>query len=385
MTNREPLRIGIAGAARGAGFVAGVRVAESAGAARLEAVYDPDSSAVERFSRENDVPTTCASFEELLERVDAVVLSSPQHHHAPQAIAALDAGVHVLSEVPAAVSLLQSEALVGAVRASTATYAMAENYCYIRANLMVRTMARSGVFGELYYGEGEYLHDVRDLQQTPSGQRSWRSYWQAGRNGFTYPTHSLGPLLQWFDDRIVAVSCVGTGNHTAPEHEIDDTVVLLARTRRGALLRARLDMLSNRPHLMDYYSLQGTTGAYEAARAIGQEPRVYVRGRSTEGAWDSLDSYAADFLPARYAQPPTSAGHWGADAWPILDFLETVREGRPPQDSMPVDVYAALNMTLPGVVSEASINQGGTWIAVPDPTRFTAGIGTEPGRASPLA
>ncbi|MFD2083504.1 Predicted dehydrogenase [Actinopolymorpha cephalotaxi] len=385
MTRPDALRIGIAGAARGAGFVAGLRVAESAGKARLEAVYDPDPSAAERFSREYGVPAPCSSFEELLDRTDAVVLSSPQHHHTPQAIAALDAGVHVLSEVPAAVSLPQSEALVGAVRASTATYAMAENLCYTRPNLIVRSMARSGVFGDLYYGEGEYLHDVRELQQTSSGQRSWRSYWQTGRNGFTYPTHSLGPLLQWFDDRIVAVSCVGTGNHTAPEHEIDDTVILLARTRRGALLRARLDMLSNRPHLMDYFSLQGTTGAYEAARATGQEPRVYVRGRSGENAWDSLDSYAADFLPARYARQPTHAGHWGADAWPILDFIETVREGQPPQGSVPVDVYAALNMSLPGIVSETSIHQGGTWIAVPDPARFTGGIGTDPGRESPLA
>jgi hypothetical protein len=144
-------------------------------------------------------------------------------------------------------------------------------------------------------------------------------------------------------------------------------------------------MLSNRPHLMDYYSLQGTTGAYEAARAKGQDPRVYVRGRSGDGTWDSLESYATDFLPVRYARPPTSAGHWGADAWPILDFIETGRAGGPPPDSIPVDVYAALNMTLPGIISETSIHQGGTWIAVPDPARFTAGIGTEPGWESPLA
>ncbi len=310
MTDRGTLRIGIAGAARGAGFVAGLRVAESAGTARLEAVYDPDSSAAERFSREYDVPFACAGFEELLERVDAVVLASPQHHHTPQAIAALGAGVHVLSEVPAAVSLPQSEALVGAVRASTATYAMAENLCYTRTNLIVRTMARSGVFGDLYYGEGEYLHDVRNLQHTPSGQRSWRSYWQTGRNGFTYPTHSLGPLLQWFDDRIVSVSCVGTGNHTAPEHEIDDTVLLLARTRRGALLRARLDMLSNRPHLMDYYSLQGTTGAYEAARATGQEPRrtcADAAARTPGIRW--IPTPRTSFLPAtRNLRPAQGTG-----------------------------------------------------------------------------
>jgi hypothetical protein len=48
-------------------------------------------------------------------------------------------------------------------------------------------------------------------------------------------------------------------------------------------------------------------------------------------------------------------------------------------------VYAALDMSLPGVVSEVSHQQGGTWCAVPDPRRFTAGIGSEPGPESPLA
>lgn len=296
------------------------------------------------------------------------------------------AGIHVLSEVPAAVSITQAEELVGAVRQSSAIYRMAENYCYIRSNMIVREMARAGLFGDIYYAEGEYLHDVRDLQQTATGERTWRSYWQTGRNGFTYPTHSLGPLLQWTDDRIVSVSCVGSGHNAKPHFEVEDTTVLLARTRKGALLRARLDMLSPRPHLMDYYSLQGTSGAYEAGRASGDTPRVYVTGRSAEGAWDSLDTYEAEFLPGRYHQPPAAdAGHWGSDAWPILDFLETTATGQSPKGTVPVDIYAALDMSLPGIVSEASIFEGGRWHSVPDPRKFTAGIGANPGPETPLA
>jgi hypothetical protein len=67
------------------------------------------------------------------------------------------------------------------------------------------------------------------------GARTWRYYWQVGRPGNTYPTHSIGPLLHWLGDRITTVSRVGTGRHTDPEHEIDDTVPLSARTSRGAL------------------------------------------------------------------------------------------------------------------------------------------------------
>ena len=41
-------------------------------------------------------------------------------------------------------------------------------------------------------------------------------------------------------------------------------------------------------------------------------------------------------------------------------------------------------MTLPGIVSEASMAAGGQWTAVLDPLTMTAGIGVNPGRAAPL-
>jgi predicted dehydrogenase len=379
-TPSKPLRVGIVGAARGTGFVSGLRSVSDE--ALLHAVYDPDREARKRFAAEHGVEIECESYAQLLEHVDLLVLSSPQHHHVPQAVAALDAGIHVLSEVPAAVSLEQAYDLLAAYRRSSARYMLAENYCYIRSNLVVREMARRGVFGELYYGEGEYLHELKGLSRHADGRPTWRYYWQHGRAGHPYPTHSLGPLLQWFGDRVTAVSCVGTGRHTAPEFVLDDTVLLLCRTSRGGLLRIRYDTLSNRPHLMDYYSVQGTKGGYEAGRAEGEHPRVHLQGRSPEGRWEPLDSYADEFLPDRYRQPPPgAAGHWGADAWPIVEFVKAVLG----ETDVPIDIYAALEMSLPGVVSERSYAENGAWLHVPDPRTMTAGIGTEPGREAPLA
>ncbi|HWE63441.1 MAG TPA: hypothetical protein VHB98_17130 [Chloroflexota bacterium] len=216
---------------------------------------------------------------------------------------------------------------------------------------------------------------MKSWHRDAQGHPTWRYHWQVGRDGHTYPTHSLGPVLQWLDDRLVAVSCLGTGGHTDPEHALQDTILLLGRTTRGALVKVRFDLLSNRPHLMDYYSLQGTSGAYEAARASGEAPRVYVQGRSPAGAWEPLEAYAEQFLPARYREAVAGAGHWGADAWPIREFLQAVVEGSRPT----IDIYAALDMTLPGIISEQSVAQGGAWLAVPDPRFLTAGIGVEPG------
>lgn len=373
---RAPLRLGIAGAPRGASYLAGLRAAEGA---QLVAVYDPVAEARERFRSETGIEIVCEQYAQLLEHVDAVVVASPQQYHVPQAVQALDAGIHVLSEVPAAVSMEQAYALLAAARHSDAVYMLSENYCYKRNNLIVGAMVRAGIFGDIYFAEGEYLHEMKQWHTGPSGRPNWRHYWQVGRDGLTYPTHSLGPVLQWLDDRLVAISCVGTGRHTDPDHTIQDTVLLLGRTTRGALVKVRFDLLSNRPHLMDYYSLQGTAGAYEAARAQGEQARIYLQGSSPEGEWEPLEGYAERFLPDRYRDVLAGAGHGGADTWPIREFVEAIREGSP----SPIDVYAALDMTLPGIISEHSIAQGGAWLAVPDPHYLTAGIGAEPGKGFP--
>lgn len=373
------LRVGIAGASRGGGYIAAIRAAGDR--VRLHGVFDPSSEAAQAFASEYEVDETYASFEQAVDSCDVLVIASPQQYHAPQAAYALRAGVHVLSEVPAAVSLEQVNVLLAAARESAAVYMLSENYGYTRQNLVVRAMARAGLFGDLYLGEAEYVHEMKGYHQTASGDPTWRYFWQVGRNGVTYPTHSLGPLLEWMDDRITSISCVGTGRWTDPEHEMDDSVTLLARTRKGALLRTRLDMLSNRPELWDYYAIQGTAGAYESGRGMGDRPRVYLHGTSAPETWELLESYEERFLPDRYRTPPASSGHWGSDAWPFLEFLDAVEHGESPA----IDIYRALDMTLPGIVSEQSIAQAGAWLHVPDPRTLTAGIGLNPGSEAPLA
>jgi hypothetical protein len=155
----------------------------------------------------------------------------------------------------------------------------------------------------------------------------------------------------------------------------------MARTRMGALLRMRLDLLSFRPELMNYYGIQGTRGAYESGRLFGDKPRIFVEGVSTHNEWQPIDDFAEEHLPGRYAKPLAGTGHWGADSWPLLDFLDAIDAKQQP----PLDIYRALEMTLPGIVSERSIAEGGAWLAVPDPRTLTAGIGINPGREAPLA
>lgn len=309
---------------------------------------------------------TFTDYEQMLDQAkpDAVLIGTPMPLHVPQAVAALQRDIHVLSEVPAAISLEECHALVTAEKASNATYMMAENYIYSQSNQVVLEMVRRGLFGEIYYGEGEYLHELKGLNEITF----WRRHWQNGIDGITYGTHSLGPLLQWFEgERIVRVCCAGSGHHYLdPRNEpyAQDTSVMLGQLSNGGLVKIRVDMISNRPHAMTNYQLQGTTGCYEAPRAASEKPRIWLKDRCADGEWLDLTEIWDDFLPERwktFAQEAAAAGHGGGDLLEMFDFVEAIHGIR----QSPIGIHEAMDMTIPGLVSQQAIKTG-VWLDVPD-------------------
>jgi predicted dehydrogenase/GNAT superfamily N-acetyltransferase len=320
--------------------------------------------------------------------IDAVIVATPQQLHAEHSIAALRRGISVLSEVPAGISIAECEHLAKAVHEAPpgTIYRIAENYIYWRQNRLVREMSRRGAFGKLYYGEGEYLHDVRYLlDKTP-----WRRKWQMGIDGNTYPTHSLGPLLQWFGagERVVSVSCAGSGYHHQDGEGRDlhqDTSVMLCKTTGGALLTIRLDLVSDRPPSLGY-RLQGTLGAYESGDGHGGTDRVWLREFGDPPRWREAATLEAQYLPADLLAPSDAAkaaGHGGGDFYVVRDFvraLEAAKTGGPiPEETITLGIHEALDMTLPGLVSQQSIAQNGAWLPVPD-SRSWVNAGPETAR-----
>ncbi|MGV3615353.1 MAG: Gfo/Idh/MocA family protein [Fimbriimonas sp.] len=367
-----PLRIGIVGR-RGAAHAPGFRAHPHC---RLVAMCDVDEAQLAKDADAFEIPLRFTRFEEMLDHVDAVLVATPMQLHAAQTVTALGAGKHVLSEVTAAVSLDECWQIMEAARSSGRTYMMAENYCYLRENVLVRALVEKGFFGEPTFGEGEYLHDVKPYHHTADGGRTWRYYWQVGVPGITYGTHSLGPVMQWInaydpEDRVESVVCMGTGRRTDPEHPHDDTATLLGQLRSGRLVRIRLDMMSNRPHQMTYYALQGTHGAYEAARIPGQPGHVWFGKNPPPGptadehrSWRPLEEFT-EHLPEMWRNPPEEAlraGHGGGDYFIVKDFVDACLGERP----NPIPPEVGLHWTAVGLASTVSLQNGGVPIRVPD-------------------
>ncbi len=369
------IKVGIVGV-RGLSTIQGFKENPNS---EVVALCDLNKDLLEEMAKKHQIAQTFRIYDDLLlADIDAVVIATPMQLHVPQTLKALEAGIHVMSEVTAGVTMNELWWLKEWVERSGKVYMMAENYCYIPQNQLIRNMVEQGMFGEVYFAEGEYIHDIKKLTEHANypdemndfyqGKTTWRRFWQLGRRGAFYPTHGIGPVMQWLQgERIKSVSCQGAGWHTAPKYRQEDTSLTLCKTETGKLIKLRVDCISERPHNMSYYSIQGTKGSYEAPRGLGDDHKVWFKGldKDTDHAkWRPLDNYF-DHLPDRYknaTEQQKKAGHWGGDFFIVQDFVDAIIKDKKPA----IDIYDACEWTAVGLLSELSIMNNGKPVLMPN-------------------
>ncbi|WP_114857168.1 Gfo/Idh/MocA family oxidoreductase [Azospirillum brasilense] len=113
------MRICVAGAA-GAFGVKHLEAVAAIDGVEVVSVVGGEPDDIEGFAKARGIPHWTKDLAESLERTDveAVILATPTPVHATQAIQCLEAGKHVLVEIPMADSLADAERLVAAQRAS---------------------------------------------------------------------------------------------------------------------------------------------------------------------------------------------------------------------------------------------------------------------------
>jgi len=388
------VRLAVVGASRGAYLTKTVSFLKER--AELAAICDRNAEALEQWK--NDFPDVKRfdSFERMLEDpdIDAVVLATPMLMHAQQSIQALKAGKHVISEVTATATLEQCWELVETVEQTGLTYMMSENYCYARPNMMLKHMIGSGLFGDLTYMEGGYIHDVRQIMHDAQGNLTWRG--DIGRlyDGNSYPTHSLGPVSQWLaagdpTDELDIVTSFATrgGSMSAYFKEVfgadhpgasesfwkhGDSSSTLIRTKKGVVIMLRFDVRSSRPHNMMHHEIQGSKGAYLSPRYGGDEHLIWLDGHSKgsvtggngpewESLWNYTDRWEHPLWKSNLADAE-QAGHGGGDFFVLREFVDAILENRRPA----IDVYDAVTWSSVFPLSMQSVEGGGIPLAIPD-------------------
>ena len=77
--------------------------------------------------------------------------------------------------------------MIKAHRETKTGYMMLENYLYSPHVMQVQVMADQGLFGELTYGYGSYIHEIRGMKYNPDGTLTWRGQNVEHTRGIVYP------------------------------------------------------------------------------------------------------------------------------------------------------------------------------------------------------
>ena len=146
-TNKR-VRLGIWGLGRGMSFY------RTCAALNIDVVAGCDYNEHMRanFLNANPGAFVTADAAEFLKRdFDAVLLATFCPAHADDAIACMNAGKHVISEVTSFHTMAEGVRLVEAAERSGRVYNLAENYPWSAANMYLARKWREGLFGELMY------------------------------------------------------------------------------------------------------------------------------------------------------------------------------------------------------------------------------------------
>jgi len=300
--------------------------------------------------------------------VDAVAVFSGAPDHARHVKMCMERGWHVVSAVPACASLEEAAMLREVKEKTGLKYMMAESSYYRQECIFARNLFREGGFGELFYFETEYYHDVRDntkpgtLGFNPDGTRSWR--W--GYVPMWYPTHSLGFVTGVTRERIVKVSCLGWGG-TKPE--VRQHPYRRDNVYQNPYFCPSSIMLTDRGHMCRSNEFRYCVPYGERAQWFGDRATLYMAVAGLHGNVEHLrsqgvkpvqvpDYWKTDMLPAAMRH---ASGHGGSAVFISAEFLNALLEDREPA----IDLYESLAMTVPGIVAHESSLKGGEQLPVP--------------------
>ncbi len=362
------LRFGIVGI--GGRPMAFLSAFEKSGKAKLAAVCDIDREIMDKNTEGIDGVLKFTDYEEMLDKadLDAVIVGTPIHLHVTQSIAALKRNIHVFSEVTAGITLEECKELVEACKVSKAQYMLGENCNFLRSNMIVENMVKKGLFGSLCYAEGEYNHDCRNLiPKTP-----WRKKYVFDVAGITYGTHSLGPILSWLENDRVTSVCCATSNSATTTLEGEPLLAgtchtMLCKTEQGRLIKIKNNMLSPRPYGLNY-TLEGSNAAFQSFRLEDQVDNpdyIWFDGKSPKTKWEDISLYEEGFVPEiwqKHSGENNAKGHEGADVITMIAFIDAIYDGK----KVPIDIHKAMDMTLPGLISQQSVKCDGAWLEVPN-------------------
>ena len=228
----KKVRIGVIGVgSMGSGHLNSIsKIAD----AKLCAVCDIDKKRADKYATEHKVKAYYHS-DKLIKSgdVDAVLIATPHYDHTPISIAAMKAGLHVLTEKPIAVHKADAQKMIDAhKKAPKLKFAAMLNQRTINAHKKIKSLLDKGEIGEIR--RVNWIITTWYRTQTYYNSGGWRATWKGEGGGvlINQCPHQLD-LFQWFFGMPVKVwaKCSLGKYHNI---EVEDDVTAVCEFANGA-------------------------------------------------------------------------------------------------------------------------------------------------------
>jgi predicted dehydrogenase len=364
---QEPINIAIVGLGFGAEFIP---IYQKHPNANLVAICQRSKDKLDAIGDAFGIEARYQDYAELLQdkNVQAVHINTPIPDHAPQSIAALEAGKHVACTVPMSTSLEEMQRIVELSESKGLRYMMMETVVYSREYLFVKQLYEAGELGKLQFLRASH-------QQEMAG---WPGYWE-GLPPMHYATHCVGPVLALANGEAESVSCIGSGRideeligkYDSP-FAVESCHIKLRNSDLGAEISRSL--FNTARQYRESFEVYGSKKSFEWPLVEGEDPVIHageeptrvkvpdyaailpeeIREYTSKGVYDSEANQHLSFTQG--------SGHGGSHPHMAHEFLRAVLENRDPFPN----ARRSANWTAVGILAHESAMAGGKKMTLPD-------------------
>lgn len=323
----QPLRAGVVGLGW-AGQQHVAAYAQNPGV-ELVALAAQEEHLLAQYGDTHQVPLRATDWQELLEAdLDVLSIATPTFLHAPMAISALQAGIHVLCEKPMAAEGTAAERMVRAAQQAGRVLDVAFNHRQRGEIRALKSVIDSGVLGPLYYAKTGWLR-----RAGIPGLGTWFTKTERAGGGalMDIGVHMLDMTLHLMGEPAVRSASAATHAEFGPlgrggsgfgvsrledgtPFEVEDLATAFLRLEDGATLLLESSWAQWIPYDQCYVMLYGSEGGASIEWG-GDERNPYER----LNVWTEVSGVPAELQPR--------VGPHGRHAAAVEDFLTKVRSG----------------------------------------------------------
>ncbi|HSB66232.1 MAG TPA: Gfo/Idh/MocA family oxidoreductase [Anaerolineales bacterium] len=314
----------------------------------VRAVCDVKPQAVD-FAKQLFKCDGYSDYHELLQRgdLDVVHILTPHYLHAPMAVAAAQAGLHVLSEKPMSITIDEARAMLEAAKRNSVTLGVISQNRYNAASIAIKEAMSNGSLGKVL-GQRITMPGTKPMEYFRNSD--WRGTWdkEGGSLIIDQAVHIID-LARWFIDEPVASVVATIANRDHPEIETEDTAEGLIVYRSGvrSVFMATNNFTYNAPSIVETQCERGIallefdraviTYANGQERIVVNDPTVTLDEKDFKDfigrdigalAFQTLKQWGVVFAPILWK---ATKGTWGVTHYKqIENFYASLEAGKPP-------------------------------------------------------